>query len=143
MLDLWGLFASFCVCADDCATAGPAYCSSIIGAMTDKTYPELSITVCKGLTLLIRSNQLALEEKHEEEEEKEEDEEEDSESMMSEEEGKTTADDAEDEMVCLACGCERSFPSSPFSRPRARRASSATSPNRTSPCSSNSARTSS
>lgn len=143
MLDLWGLFASFCVCADDCATAVPAYCSSIIGAMTDKTYPELSITVCKGLTLLIRSNQLALEEKHEEEEEKEEDEEEDSESMMSEEEGKTTADDAEDEMVCLACGCERSFPSSPFSRPRARRASSATSPNRTSPCSSNSARTSS
>ena len=143
MLDLWGLFASFCVCADDCATAVPASCSSIIGAMTDKTYPELSITVCKGLTLLIRSNQLALEEKHEEEEEKEEDEEEDSESMMSEEEGKTTADDAEDEMVCLACGCERSFPSSPFSRPRARRASSATSPNRTSPCSSNSARTSS
>lgn len=140
MLDLWGLFASFCVCADDCATAVPAYCSSIIGAMTDKTYPELSIIVCKGLTLLIRSNQLALEEKHEE---KEEDEEEDSESMMSEEEGKTTADDAEDEMVCLACGCERSFPSSPFSRPRARRASSATSPNRTSPCSSNSARTSS
>ena len=139
MLDLWGLFASFCVCADDCATAVPAYCSSIIGAMTDKTYPELSITVCKGLTLLIRSNQLALEEKHEEKEEKEED----SESMMSEEEGKTTADDAEDEMVCLACGCERSFPSSPFSRPRARRASSATSPNRTSPCSSNSARTSS
>ena len=143
MLDLWGLFASFCVCADDCATAVPAYCSSIIGAMTDKTYPELSITVCKGLTLLIRSNQLALEEKHEEKEEKVEDEEEDSESMMSEEEGKTTADDAEDEMVCLACGCERSFPSSPFSRPRARRASSATSPNRTSPCSSNSARTSS
>ena len=143
MLDLWGLFASFCVCADDCATAVPAYCSSIIGAMTDKTYPELSITVCKGLTLLIRSNQLALEEKHEEKEEKEEEEEEDSESMMSEEEGKTTADDAEDEMVCLACGCERSFPSSPFSRPRARRASSATSPNRTSPCSSNSARTSS
>lgn len=143
MLDLWGLFASFCVCADDCATAVPAYCSSIIGAMTDKTYPDLSITVCKGLTLLIRSNQLALEEKHEEKEEKEEDEEEDSESMMSEEEGKTTADDAEDEMVCLACGCERSFPSSPFSRPRARRASSATSPNRTSPCSSNSARTSS
>ena len=130
MLDLWGLFASFCVCADDCATAVPAYCSSIIGAMTDKTYPELSITVCKGLTLLIRSNQLALEEKH-------------SDSMRSEEEGKTTADDAEDEMVCLACGCERSFPSSPFSRPRARRASSATSPNRTSPCSSNSARTSS
>lgn len=143
MLDLWGLLASFCVCADDCATAVPAYCSSIIGAMTDKTYPELSITVCKGLTLLIRSNQLALEEKHEEKEEKEEDEEEDSESMMSEEEGKTTADDAEDEMVCLACGCECSFPSSPFSRPRARRASSATSPNRTSPCSSSSAKTSS
>ena len=46
----------------------PAFCTSILGAMTDKTYPELGIIVCKGLALLIHSNQLALREPQAEEE---------------------------------------------------------------------------
>ena len=117
MLDLWGLFASFCVCTDDCATAVPAYCTSILGAMTDKTYPELGVIVCKGLALLIHSNQLALRDPQMEEEvERDED---DSESVMSEEEAKAPLEDAEDEQVvapsCLHC----SFPSSAFCPPHA------------------------
>lgn len=43
----------------------PLYSKSIMGAMTDATYRELSVIVCKGLTLLIRSNQLALEDREE------------------------------------------------------------------------------
>lgn len=117
VLDLWGLFASFCVCTDDCATAVPAFCTSIIGAMTDKTYPELGVIVCKGLALLIRSNQMALgDPRAEEEVEKDED---DSESVMSEEEPKASQEDAEDEQVLLCLVLHCSFPSSAFFHPLA------------------------
>ena len=49
------------MCAVDAMTMLPMYSKSIMGAMTDSTYREL----CKGLTLLIRSNQLALEDQQE------------------------------------------------------------------------------
>ena len=53
------------MCAVDAMTMLPMYSKSIMGAMTDSTYRELSVIVCKGLTLLIRSNQLALEDQQE------------------------------------------------------------------------------
>ena len=53
------------MCAVDAMTMLPMYSKSIMVAMTDSTYRELSVIVCKGLTLLIRSNQLALEDQQE------------------------------------------------------------------------------
>lgn len=101
--DLWGLFASFCVCADDAAAAFEQYGNSILGAMTDKNYKELSSIICKGLTLLIRSNQLALENKQtttEEEEEGSSSDDDDSVSQMSEDDMKG-GDELNDEIVLL------------------------------------------
>ena len=57
--DLWGLFPSFCVSARDTASTLPQFSNSLLGAMNDKTYPSLSIRICEGFILLIRSNQLA------------------------------------------------------------------------------------
>ena len=51
--DLWNMFPSFCVCADDAAVAFEQFGNSILGAMTDRNYKELSVIICKGLTLLI------------------------------------------------------------------------------------------
>ena len=65
VIDIWNMFGSFCVCAVDAMTVLPMYSKSLLGAMTDATYRELSIAVCKGLTLLIRSNQMALENREE------------------------------------------------------------------------------
>lgn len=95
------MFPSFCVCADDAAVAFEQFGNSILGAMTDRNYKELSVIICKGLTLLIRSNQLALENQHEmnEEEEEEDSSEGDSTSQMSEEELKGSQDDFTDEIV--------------------------------------------
>lgn len=100
--DLWSLFASFCVCADDAAAAFEQYGNSILGAMTDKNYKELSSIICKGLTLLIRSNQLALENKQmtTQEEEEESLSDDDSVSQMSEDDMKG-GDELNDEIVCV------------------------------------------
>ena len=73
----------------------------------NKTYPELGIIVCKGLALLIHSNQLALREPQAEEEAEKDDD--DSESAMSEEDAKAPLEDAEDEQVGLLCSLHRSF----------------------------------
>ena len=62
------MFPSFCVRAVDTATTLPAFIKNLLAAMTDSRYRELSIIVSKGLTLLIRSNQMALEQATEEEE---------------------------------------------------------------------------
>lgn len=94
------MFTSFCICADDAAAAFEQYGNSILGAMTDKNYKELSVIICKGLTLLIRSNQLALEnsEKVTEEEDLDDLSDDDNMSQMSEDD-KNAQDDGSDEIV--------------------------------------------
>ena len=57
--DLWSLFPSFCVSARDTASTIPQWSTSLLGAMNDKTYLSLSIRICEGFILLIRSNQIA------------------------------------------------------------------------------------
>ena len=99
------MFISFCIGADDAAAALEQFGQSILGAMTDKNYKELSVIICKGLTLLIRSSQLSLEngsgmndEEEEEDGSEDDSEEDDSVSQMSEDEAKSNQDDL-DEIV--------------------------------------------
>ena len=66
--DLWELFPSFCVCAEDVQQTLPANYKTLLAAMNDTTYRSLAISICKGLTLLVRSNQRALNGSHDSEE---------------------------------------------------------------------------
>lgn len=97
--DIWSIFVSFCVCAVDASTALPQYGKSLLGAMTDTQYRELSVIVCKGLTLLIRSNQMALEDTPEMSESESES---DSESEEETQEAKIRDDDLGEEIVSVA-----------------------------------------
>lgn len=100
--DLWSMFTSFCVCADDAADALQQYGNSILGAMTDRNYKELSVIICKGLTLLIRSNQLSLQNQSTpslDENEEDDSVSDDSLSQMSEEGSKDIHDDTSEEIV--------------------------------------------
>lgn len=97
--DIWSIFISFCVCAVDASTALPQYGKSLLGAMTDTQYRELSVIVCKGLTLLIRSNQMALEDTPEMSESESES---DSESEEETQEAKIRDDDLGEEIVSVA-----------------------------------------
>ena len=97
--DIWSIFVSFCVCAVDTSTALPQYGKSLLGAMTDTQYRELSVIVCKGLTLLIRSNQMALEDTPEMSESESES---DSESEEETQEAKIRDDDLGEEIVSVA-----------------------------------------
>ena len=95
--DIWSIFVSFCVCAVDASTALPQYGKSLLGAMTDTQYRELSVIVC--LTLLIRSNQMALEDTPEMSESESES---DSESEEETQEAKIRDDDLGEEIVSVA-----------------------------------------
>lgn len=97
--DIWSIFVSFCMCAVDASTALPQYGKSLLGAMTDTQYRELSVIVCKGLTLLIRSNQMALEDTPEMSESESES---DSESEEETQEAKIRDDDLGEEIVSVA-----------------------------------------
>lgn len=87
------------MCAVDTATVLPMYNKSIMGAMTDSTYRELSVIVSKGLTLLIRSNQLALEEEEKKEDEQEINSDSESETDAEIQEGKIKDEDLGEEIV--------------------------------------------
>lgn len=99
--DIWNMFPSFCVCSLDAATILPAYSKNLFGAMTDTRYRELGIIVSKGLTLLVRSSQLAMEEETEnmQGDESDGDSESDSESEEEIQESKIRDDDLSEEIV--------------------------------------------
>ena len=70
--------------------------------MTDRNYKELSVIICKGLTLLIRSNQLSLQNQSTpslDENEEDDSVSDDSLSQMSEEGSKDIHDDTSEEIV--------------------------------------------
>lgn len=52
VIDLWGLFPSFCLHPLDIEVTFPALAQTFVKAMGDKRYPELLTIICTGLTAL-------------------------------------------------------------------------------------------